>query len=89
MGKDLLKAGPVRVNEWGKIPNSITNIGKINKGNSGTTMPDLETSSLMQPIDKPEIEIEILLMRTNHDKRICPGLKARLAGIATFAQDEE
>jgi len=43
----------------------------------------------MQAMNKPKEKIKISLMRTNYQEGICPGLKAGLACITTFAKDKE
>ena len=89
MTKYLLIARPIRMYQRCDFPQTISDIPKNDKRNNRTTMPGFKFSWLKQTIEKPEVEVKIFFMRTNNDKRICPGLKARLACIASFAKDKE
>jgi hypothetical protein len=77
------------VNERSDFTNEITNIFEVNKRDNRSTMTDFETAGLMQTIDEPEIKFEILFMRTNRNKGICPGTEPGPASIAAFAKNEE
>jgi hypothetical protein len=81
--------GPIRFYGRRHFPDQVPDIIEVNKRNNRSPVTDFESSIPPKTIDKPEKEIKILLVVTDHSEAISPGTKSRLAGICPFAKNVE